>query len=130
MRPIMLLLPMLLAACGPSPQDTTAAAEAAPQPRLDYPGKLGIPVRLDLLATADGGRAVAISRGWRGDVEFDGGSKARCAIDRGQAVELAPGSSHEVELICGAAVQLPGDGGRGFRVLEDGREIAAGVVLP
>ena len=130
MRPIMLLLPMLLAACGPSPQDTLAPADAAPQPRLDYPGKLGIPVRLDLLATADGGRAAAISRGWRGDVEFDGGSAARCAIDRGEVEELAPGSSHEVELICGAAVQLPDDGRRGFLVLEDGREIGAGVVLP
>lgn len=130
MRLIMLLLPMLLAACGPSPQDTPAPAAAAPPPRLDYPGKLGIPVRLDLLATADGGRAVAISRGWRGRVEFDGGSNARCAIGRGAVAELAPGSSHEVELICGAAVQLPGDGRRGFRVLEDGRKIGTGVVLP
>ncbi|GGJ98164.1 hypothetical protein [Luteimonas terricola] len=42
----------------------------------------------------------------------------------------AGGASHELHLVCSAAVRLPDDGSRGFRVLEDGREIASGVVLP
>lgn len=130
MRPILLLLPILLAACGPAPQDAAAPSAAAPAPRLDYPGKLGIPVRLDLLSAAEGGRAAPIAGAWRGEVEFDGGASARCGIDRGGLAELAPGSSHELRLICAGAVQLPEDGRRGFRVLEDGRPIASGVVLP
>ncbi|MBJ6984941.1 hypothetical protein [Luteimonas sp. MC1750] len=130
MRPILLLLPMLLAACGPAPQEAAAPSAAAPASRLDYPGKLGIPVRLDMLPAAEGGRAGPIAGAWRGEVAFDGGATARCGIDRGGLAELVPGSSHEVRLICASAVQLSGDGRRGFRVLEDGRPVASGVVLP
>ena len=129
MRPIVLLLPMLLAACGPAPQDAAAPVAATPSPRLDFPAKLKIPVRLDMLATADGGRAVPIPPGWRGEVEFDGGTTMACGMDRGGA-ELAPGSSHEVRLFCTRALALPDDGRRGLRVIEDGRPIASGVVLP
>ena len=126
---LLLLLPMLLAACGPAPQDATAPVAAKPSSRLDFPAKLGIPVRLDMLATADGGRVVSIPAAWRGDVEFDGGTTMRCGIDRGDA-ELEPGSSHDVRLICARALALPDDGSRGLRVIEDGRPIASGVVLP
>lgn len=129
-RPILLLLPMLLAACGPAPQEAATPSAAAPASRLDYPAKLRIPVRLDMLSEAAGGRAVPIAGAWRGEFEFDGGTTTRCGIDRGGLAELAPGGSHEVRLICTRAVQLSEDGRRGFRVLEDGRPIASGVVLP
>lgn len=130
MRSVLLLSSMLLAACG-APQDAPDPTPTAPAgPRLDYPAKMRIPVRLDLLATADGGRAAAIPAAWRGDMEFDGGSSARCGLDRGEAGELAPGSSHEVRLICSRPVRLADDGPRGFRVVEEGRVVGSGVVLP
>lgn len=124
--PLWLLPTMLLVACGQAPQ--APVAEAVP-PRLDFPGKQRIPVRLHLRGGAEG-RGAAIAGAWRGDVEFDGGDRSRCAIDRGDLPALEPGSSHEVRLVCGSAVRLPGDGSRGFRVTEDGREVASGTVLP
>lgn len=136
MRSVLLLSTLLLAACGAGPQgasgfetDDTAAANPAP-PRLDYPAKMRIPVRLDLLATADGGRVAGIPAAWRGEVEFDGGARMRCALVRNEAGELSPGSSHEVKLLCAKSVQLPGDGQRGFRILEEDRVVGSGVVLP
>jgi hypothetical protein len=130
MRPILLLFPILLAACGPAPQQAPVPSAATPAPRVDFPGKMGIPVRLDLLDEAGGGRATPLAGAWRGEVEFDGGTRSRCGIDRDGAADLSPGSSHELRLVCAGAVRLPGDGRRGFRVLEDGRPIASGVVLP
>ena len=132
MRSVLLLSSILLAACGAAPPDAPgpAAAPTPAGPRLDYPAKMRIPVRLDLLASADGGRASAIPTAWRGEVAFDGGSSVRCALDRGEAGELAPGSSYEVKLLCAKAVQLPVDGQRGFRVIEEGRVVGSGVVLP
>ena len=132
MRSVLLLSSMLLAACSAAPGDAPdPAATAAPvAPRLDYPAKMRIPVRLNLLATADGGRAAAIPAAWRGEFEFDGGSNVRCGFDRGEVAELAPGSSHEVKLLCAKAVRLADDGQRGFRVLEEGRVVGSGVVLP
>lgn len=125
-------LVLLLAACAPEPQpqpQPPAAAEPA-APRLDFAAKQKIPVALDMHATADGGRAVAISGAWRGEVDFDGGDRMRCAIDRDGLAELAPGTRHEVYLLCSGAVRLADGGGRGVRVTEDGREIASGLVLP
>lgn len=122
------LLALLLAACAPEPQPPAAAAPAAP--RLDFAAKQKIPVALDMHATADGGRTVAISGAWRGEVDFDGGDRVRCAIDRGALAELAPGTRYEVHLLCSGAVRLADGGDRGFRVTEDGREIASGLVLP
>ncbi|WP_133000398.1 hypothetical protein [Luteimonas arsenica] len=130
MRWIPMLLPLVLAACGGAPQSAAPAAAVPEPPRLDFSGKRPIPVRLDMLATADGGRAVAIAGAWRGEFEFDGGDRTRCGIERGELAEIAPGSSHEVRLICTAAVRLPDDGSRGFRMLEDGAVIASGTVLP
>lgn len=130
-RALALALPVALAACGVSPQDPQAAATAPlPPPRLDFPGKHRIPVRLDMRPTDGGGRVVGIAGAWRGEFAFDGGGGARCAIDGGAADTIEPGTSHQVDLVCTAAVRLPDDGSRGFRVLEDGREIASGVVLP
>lgn len=122
-------LPLVLAACGSPPQESPAAA-ATPPPRLDFPGKQRIPVRLDMRSTSDGGRPVGIAGAWRGEFAFDGGGASRCAVDRGALASIEPGASHEVHLVCSVAVRLPDDGSRGFRVLEDGREIASGVVLP
>ncbi|HEY4529228.1 MAG TPA: hypothetical protein VIG97_02700 [Luteimonas sp.] len=133
MRLVLLLSSTLLAACGASPQgapEPAAATSAAAAPRLDFPAKMRIPARLDLLATADGGRAAAIPPAWRAEVEFDGGTGSRCGFDRGEAAELEPGASHQVELLCNRAVQLPDDGRRGFRVIEAGRVVGSGVVLP
>ncbi|MEN1941454.1 hypothetical protein WCE39_10220 [Luteimonas sp. MJ174] len=128
-RVALLLLPVVLAACGEAAQ--APAATIATPPRLDYPGKSSIPVRLDMRGTADGGRAVAIQGAWRGTVAFDGADDdAHCGIQRGGVAALEPGSSHDVHLICSRAVRLPDEGSRGFRVLEDGREIATGSVLP
>jgi len=123
-----LALPVSLAACGNATQEPVAPAPAPP--RLDFPGKHRIPVRLDMRATADGGRATAIAGAWRGEFAFDGGGVARCGIERGGAGAIEPGASHEVRLICAAPVRLSEGGSRGFRVLEDGREIASGAVLP
>ena len=123
-----LVVPLVLIACGgaqPAPEPA-----APPPPRLDFSGKQGIPVRLDLLATADGGRVAAIAGAWRGEFTFDGGGTSRCGIDRGAVTALQPGSSHEVRLVCTGAVRLPDDGSRGFRLIEDGREVGSGVVLP
>lgn len=130
MRAVLLLLPLLLTACGPAPRDAADTAPGAPKPRLDFPGKIGIPVRLDMAATAEGGRPVPLGGAWRGTVEFDGGTTSHCGIDRGGIAELVPGNGYEVKLICARAVSLPDDGQRGFRVIEDGRPIASGVVLP
>lgn len=128
-RVAMLLLPLALAACGDAAQ-VPAAATPAP-PLLDYQAKRSIPVRLDMLATADGGRAVAISGAWRGEVDFDGDEpNTQCGIRRGGLAAIEPGTSNEVHMVCTQTVRLPDDGSRGFRVLEDGREIASGVVLP
>lgn len=132
MRPILpLLLPLLLAACGPASQAPQAPATAeAPAPRLDFAGKARIPVRLEMHPSDDGGRAVPLGGAWRGQLEFDGGDAPRCGIDRGGLPELVPGSTYEVHVVCATAVQLPDDGRRGLRVMEDGRPIASGVVLP
>lgn len=133
MRSTLLLSSLLLAACGATPPDVpdTAATTTAPAaPRRDFPAKMRIPVRLDLLATADGGRATDIPAAWRGQVEFDGGASARCSLSHDNASGLAPGTSHELKLLCASAVQLPDDGQRGFRVLEEGRVVGSGVVLP
>lgn len=131
MRWIALLLPLALVACNAPDGAVEPAVASVPEaPRLDFTGKRRIPVRLEMLATADGGRAVPIAGAWRGQVEFDGGDSSQCAIARGALEEIAPGSRHEVGLVCGAAVRLPEDGSRGFRVLEDGRVIASGTVLP
>lgn len=124
-----LALPLVLAACGGAPQQPEAAATVAP-PRLDYPGRHRIPVRLEMRATADGGRVVGIAGAWRGQFIFDGGDDVRCAVDGGDAGTIEPGSIHEVHLVCSGAVRLPDDGSRGVRVLEDGQEIASGAVLP
>jgi hypothetical protein len=123
----MLLAPALLAACG-APQAPVADAPAPP--RLHYPAKRPVPVRLDVRPAAEGGRVVAIPAAWRGDVRFDGGDEGRCGIKRGALPELEPGGSYDVQLVCSHAVRLPDGGSRGFRVLEDGREIASGHVLP
>jgi hypothetical protein len=64
------------------------------------------------------------------DVEFEGAATTRCAVHRGDLPEIAPGSSHEVALMCGNALRLGEGGNRAFRVLEDGREVGSGVVLP
>lgn len=125
-----LALPLAFAGCDGSPGGQPEAAATVPPPTLDYPGRHRIPVRLDMRATADGGRAYAIAGAWRGRFVFDGGDDVRCAVDRGDAETIEPGSRHEVRLVCSGAVRLPDDGSRGFRVLEDGQEIASGVVLP
>lgn len=134
MHRVLLLSSMLLVACGAAPQEATDAAAAAPAtapaPRLDFPAKMRIPVQLDLLAEADGGRSSALPRAWRGEVEFDGGARSRCAIDRGTGAELEPGTRHEVRLLCTRPMQLPADGRRGLRVFEEGRVVATGAVLP
>lgn len=126
---VVLALPLALAACGGA-QPEPVAATVAPPPRLDFPGKRPIPVRLDMHATADGGRATGIAGAWRGEFAFDGGTTARCGISSGALPALEPGSSHEVRLVCTVAVRLPDDGSRGFRLIEDGREVASGTVLP
>ena len=129
-RILILMLPLTLAACGQAPEQAApAAAEPAP-PRLDFAAKAPIPARLDLLSAAEGGREYPIAGAWRGEFAFDGGKSLRCAIDRGGLGELAPGSSHEVHLVCAGSLALPDDGRRGFRVMEDGRAIGWGVVLP
>ena len=83
-----------------------------------------------MLATAEGGRAVSLPLAWRGEFAFDGGTRMRCGVDRGDHPEVTPGASHEVHLVCAGALHLPDDGGRGFRVVEDGHGIASGTVLP
>jgi hypothetical protein len=129
-RILMLLAPAMLIACGEAPPERAAVAEP-PAPRLHYPAKQPVPARLDLLATGDGGRAVAIPSAWRGEVHFDGGDQGNhCGIKRGDHPEIEPGGSYDVELVCTHAVRLPVDGSRGFRVLEDGREIGSGRVQP
>lgn len=126
LAPAAALLAAALAACGggqpPEPVE--------PAPRLDFPAKQRFPARLDLRPTAEGGRATPIAGAWRGRFVFDGGDGTRCGVDSGELPELEPGSSHQVNLVCAGAVALPDDGRRGFRVLEDDREIGSGVVLP
>lgn len=123
----LLASPLLLAlvACGAEPP-----APAAPPPQLDFGAKRSIPVRVDLRTTADGGRVTPIAGAWRGEFAFDGGDSTRCGIDSDAAAELAPGSSHEARLFCAGPVRLPEDGGRAFRVFEEGREVGSGVILP
>lgn len=128
-RTLLLLLPMLLAACGAEPGAPPAPAPEA-APRLDFPAKARMPVSLHMHAPEEGGREVAIGGAWRGEVEFDGGDRARCGIERGLLSELVPGGRYEVHLVCGGAVRLGEGGGRGFRITEDGRTIASGDVLP
>lgn len=129
-RILMLLAPAMLIACGESPPEP-AAASAPSAPRLHYPAKQPVSARLQLHATADGGRAAGIPAAWRGEVRFDGGVDANhCGIRRGEHPEIEPGGSYDVELVCAKPVRLPDDGSRGFRVLEDDREIGLGRVLP
>ena len=123
------LLPVLaLAGCGdprPAPAGATAAQE------LDFRAKHPIPVRLDLRSSADGGRQVPLAGAWRGRFAFAGAAgQVQCGLHYGEERALEPGTSHELRLLCNAAVALPDDGRRGFRVFEDGREIGSGVVLP
>ena len=121
-----------LAACGGQPPEQAGAAgeSAAATPRTHFRAKSHIPVRLDMRATADGGRVAPFAGGYRVEVEFEGASSARCAVDRGGLAEIAPGSSQPAALLCGAAVELAEGGSRGFRLLEDGNEVGGGVVLP
>jgi len=133
MRAIVLLLlaPALLAACGetaPPPAEPSADVATAPA-RLDFPGKTPIPVRLEMRATGDGGRGFGLPNGWRGEVAFAGGNTARCGVRGRDAGPIEPAGSYRVQLMCADAVRLPEAGDRGFRVLEDGREIASGEVL-
>ena len=81
-------------------------------------------------ATADGGRVAPFAGGYRVDVEFEGSATTRCAVSRGGIAEIAAGSSHEGALMCSNAVRLAEGGSRGFRLIEDGREVGSGVVLP
>ena len=133
MRAIVLLvvLPVAVLACGEAdrPEALAATEAAAAPPRLDFPGKNPIPVRLDMRATADGGRAFGLPPGWRGEVAFAGGNTTRCGVRSGDAGPIDPGASYRVQLMCGDAVRLPDAATRDFRVLEDGREIASGEVL-
>lgn len=120
-----------LVACGAQPPEHVGdAANAARPPRLDFAAKSRVPVRLEMRATADGGRVAPFAGGYRVDVEFEGTATTRCAVSRGDIPEIAPGSRHEVALMCGDAVRLADGGSRGFRVIEDGREVGSGVVLP
>ena len=123
---VVALLAAALAACGGS----RPSEPAEPAPRLDFPAKQRFPARLDLRPTAEGGRATPVAGAWRGRFVFDGGDDTRCGVDSGDVPELEPGSSHPVHLVCAGAVSLPDDGRRGFRVLEDGREVGSGLVLP
>jgi translation elongation factor EF-Tu-like GTPase len=118
-----------LAACG-AQQPEQVDAPAAAAPRMDFAARSRVPVRLDMRATADGGRVAPFAGGYRVDVEFDGAMKTRCAVSRGELPEIAPGSSHEVALRCKDALSLPEGGSRAFRLVEDGREVGSGVVLP
>jgi translation elongation factor EF-Tu-like GTPase len=121
-----------LAACGRDAPDGVdeAAVVAAAAPRMEFSRRGRVPVRLDMRATSDGGRAAPFAGGYRVDVEFEGATTTRCAISRGDLPEIAPGSSHEVALMCSDAVSLAEGGSRGFRLIEDGREVGSGVVLP
>ena len=60
MRWIALLLPLALAACDAPPREEAGLAAAPEAPRLDFPGKRPIPVRLEML-DAENGRAVPIT---------------------------------------------------------------------
>lgn len=134
MRAIVLLFLVtpVLAACGDTahaPAQPSAAAGPAPA-RLDFPAKTRIPVRLDMRASTEGGRAFGLPRGWRGEVAFAGREgTSRCSVRAADAGPIEPGGSYRTQLVCGDAVRLAADGGRGFRVIEDGREIASGEVL-
>ncbi|HST45757.1 MAG TPA: hypothetical protein VLK29_11105 [Luteimonas sp.] len=57
------------------------------------------------------------------------GTRTICGVDRRTVGEFRPGDSHEVGLRCADAVAVSADA-LGFSVLEDGREIGTGVVLP
>lgn len=121
-----------LGACGGQPPEQAgAAAEAvASPPRMDFSARHKIPVRLDMRATSDGGRSAPFSGGYRVDVAFEDAATTRCAVSRGGLPEIAPGSSQVVALMCSNAVRLAEGGSRGFRLIEDGKDVGGGVVLP
>lgn len=120
-----------LAACGAeAPEQAHGADEPVAPLRMDFTAKSKVPVRLELRATEDGGRVAPIAGGYRVDVEFEGAATTRCAVIRGDIPEIAPGSRHDVALMCGDAVRLAEGGSRGFRLIEEGREVGSGVVLP
>lgn len=134
---IMLLVGCVLAGCTQPPAGPTPAGDplaeppkAAAPPQTSFAPKARIPVRLELKRTDEGGRMSPISGGFRPTMVFAAsGTRTTCGVDRGDVGQFAPGDSHAVSLRCTDAVEVRGDS-PGFSVLEEGREIGTGVVLP
>ena len=132
-------LPALVLCCGLSTACSERAAAPAASvptvvpatpPRTEFAAKTRIPVRLQLKPTAQGGRIAPIAGGYRPTVVFAAsGTSTVCGVARGDVAQVGPGETHEVALRCQDAVRVPTDA-RGFSLLEEGREIGNGVVLP
>lgn len=128
-----LLAPLLLAACDgrqdPAPAAHVPAAEAERVPPRQSARRI-LEARIDMPATADGGRAAAFPPAWRGEVVFEGGASEQCGIKPLDDGELAPGGSYRVRLVCARRVTLPEAASGRLRVLEEGREVASGSLTP
>lgn len=139
------LLP-LLAACGDPPPPVVAAPEAAASPARVAPAGTGevvdglrrfgakriMAIRLTMAASDAGGRAVPFHAAYRPTVRFTGArvpTEQVCAIRLGDLEAFAPGDTHDVTMRCTAAVAFATDS-PGIVLLEDGRKVGQGVVLP
>ena len=89
-------------------------------------------IRLTMAASDAGGRDTPFHAAYRPTVRFTGAPEPTeqvCAIRLGVLEGFAPGETHDVTMRCTAAVAFPPDA-PGIVLLEDGREVGQGIVLP
>lgn len=141
------LLP-LLAACGDPPPPAAAAPEPTPAaaPARMAPAGSGevvdglrqfgakriMDLRLTMAASDAGGRDTPFHAAYRPTVRFAGTPEPTeqvCAIRLGDLDAFAPGETHDVTMRCTDAVAFAPEA-PGIVLLEDGREVGQGIVLP
>jgi translation elongation factor EF-Tu-like GTPase len=123
----------MAAGCGAdAPAPAQQAADDAPPPQFAFVAKSEIPVRLTLLATAEGGRVGPLYGGYRPSLAFDAAPDAdavTCSIASAAAGGFDPGETHEATLRCARPVSVRPDA-LGFTVREGGQVVGSGMVLP
>ncbi len=137
---------LLLTACSDPPAPQPVAAPAAGTPArvaaagsgevVDGQRRFGakrlIDIRLTMATTEAGGRGAPFHAAYRPTVRFSGATPPAeqvCAIRLGDLEAFAPGETHEVKMRCTTAVAFARDA-PGIVLVEDGREVGQGVVLP